>query len=159
MVLSRRKGDAVRRWVGLALLGTLVTGLFAVEAPPVSASSCVSIYRIWYNSPGRDDGSNASLNGEWIQLHNGCRSAIQLRYWKIRDAARHTYQFGSFRIGAGKYVKVHTGRGTNTGTDRYWGLRWYVWNNDKDTAYLIRASGSVADSCSYNNPHASSVYC
>jgi hypothetical protein len=60
---------------------------------------------------------------------------------------------------AGKYVKVHTGKGTNTATDRYQGRSWYVWNNDKDTAYLYNASGTRLDTCSYNNRSASSVYC
>jgi hypothetical protein len=71
----------------------------------------------------------------------------------------HTYTFGSYALGGGKYVKVRTGKGSNTATSRYQGRSWYVWNNDKDTAYLYDASGTRLDSCSYNNPSASSVYC
>jgi hypothetical protein len=39
------------------------------------------------------------------------------------------------------------------------GESWYVWNNDKDTAYLRNAEGTLIDTCSYNNKSASSVYC
>ena len=53
----------------LALLTGLVAGLLLVAAAPAMASRVV-IKEIYYNSPGSDDGSNSSLNGEWIQLKN-----------------------------------------------------------------------------------------
>jgi hypothetical protein len=124
-----------------------------------SAAPCVVIYRIYYNSPGTDRGSNTSLNGEWIQIHNRCSTSRALTNWKIKDAVGHTYTFASYALGGSKYVKLHTGAGTNTATDRYWGRSWYVWNNDKDTAYLYSGSGSLINKCSYNNPSASSHYC
>ena len=124
-----------------------------------SAASCVGIHRIYYNSPGTDTGSNTSLNAEWIQLRNRCSTSSSLTNAKLKDAAGHTYTFGSYALGGGKYVKVRTGKGSNTATDRYQGRSWYVWNNDKDTAYLYNASGTRLDSCSYNNGSASSVYC
>jgi hypothetical protein len=99
------------------------------------------------------------LNAEWIQLRNRCSTSRSLAYWKIKDVAGHTYTFGSYVLGGGKYVKVHTGKGTNTATDRYQGRSWYVWNNDKDTAYLYNRYGSLIDRCYYNNRSASSVYC
>jgi Lamin Tail Domain len=145
-----------------ALIASLVaTGMILSPSfqPSASAASCVGIYRIYYNSPGSDTGTNTSLNSEWIQLRNRCSTSSSLTNAKIKDAAGHTYTFGSYALGGGKYVKVHTGKGSNTATDRYQGRSWYVWNNDKDTAYLYNASGSRLDSCSYNNPSASSVYC
>ena len=139
----------------------LAAGLVAIESQEASAASyCVQIFRIYYNSPGSDTGSNASLNGEFITLHNRCSTARSLNNWVIRDASRHTYNFGTYSLGGGKYVKVHTGKGTNTATDRYWGQGWYIWNNDKDTAYLRNGpSGTLIDTCSYNNPNASWIYC
>jgi hypothetical protein len=133
--------------------------ILSPSQPSASAASCVGIYRIYYNSPGTDTGSNTSLNGEWIQLRNRCSTSRSLTNAKIKDAAGHTYTFGSYALGGGKYVKVHTGKGSNTATNRYQGRSWYVWNNDKDTGYLYNASGTRLDSCSYNNRSASSVYC
>jgi hypothetical protein len=133
--------------------------ILSPSQPSASAASCVGIYRIYYNAPGTDTGSNTSLNGEWIQLRNRCSTSRSLTNAKIKDAAGHTYTFGSYALGGGKYVKVHTGKGSNTATNRYQGRSWYVWNNDKDTGYLYNASGTRLDSCSYNNRSASSVYC
>jgi hypothetical protein len=92
-------------------------------------------------------------------FHNSCSTSQSLTSWKVKDLAGHTYTFGSYTLGGGSYVKVRTGKGTNTATSRYQGRSWYVWNNDKDTAYLYNASGTRLDSCSYNKPSASSVYC
>ena len=139
----------------------LATGLLLSPSSQSSASAafCVAIYRIYYNSPGTDTGSNYSLNGEWIQLHNRCATGRSLASWKIKDAAGHTYTFGTFRLGGGQYVKVRTGKGTATATNLYQGRSWYVWNNDKDTAYGYNRDGTRIDTCSYNNRYASSVYC
>jgi hypothetical protein len=152
--------------MGRITRSALVVSLFALFAGAMvgfqtqaSATPCVVIHRIYYNSPGTDTGSNTSLNGEWIQIHNRCSTTRTLTNWKIKDVARHTYTFTSYALSGGKYVKVHTGKGTNTATDRYQGRSWYVWNNDKDTAYLYTQNGTLTDKCSYNNPSASSVYC
>jgi hypothetical protein len=133
-------------------------GLLAIQ-PSASAAPCVRINRIWYDSPGKDTGSNSSLNAEWIRLRNYCGTARSLTNWTIRDVARHVYRFGTFRLGAGKYLKLHTGRGTNSATDRYWGRSWYVWNNDLDTAYLKNRFGSLMDRCAYSNRYADYANC
>lgn len=96
---------------------------------------------------------------ESSQLHNRCSTSRSLTNWKIKDLAGHTYTFGSYTLGGGSYVKVRTGTGTNTATSRYQGRSWYVWNNDKDTAYLYSATGVKIDTCYYNNRSASSLYC
>jgi hypothetical protein len=49
----------------------------------------------------------------------------------------------------GEYVTIHTGKGTNTRTDLYWGRSGYVWGDDSDTAYLYKAAGALADRCHY----------
>jgi hypothetical protein len=82
-----------------------------------------------------------------------------LTNWRIRDADGHRYVFVTFRLGAGKYVRIHTGRGTNTAADRYWGRTRYVWNNATDTASLRNRLGYLVDKCHYDNPGAGSVYC
>src|SRR6266540_2872466 len=132
------------QWMNKILRTVLVASLFAAgmiaaqSSAPASAAYCVGIYRIYYNSPGSDTGSNTSLNGEWIQLHNKCSTSRSLTNAKIKDYVGHTYTFGTYALGGGKYVKV---------------------NNDKDTAYLYNGSGTLLDKCSYNNRYASSIYC
>ena len=145
----------------ILIASLLAAGILLSPSSQSSASAayCIGIYRIYYNSPGTDTGSNTSLNGEWVQLRNRCSTSRSLTSWRINDLAGHTYTFGSYTLGGGSYVKVRTGTGTNTATSRYQGRSWYVWNNDKDTAYLYNANGTLIDRCYYNNRSASSVYC
>ncbi|RFS80954.1 lamin tail domain-containing protein [Actinomadura spongiicola] len=129
-----------------------------VLAAPAEAASAVQIYRAYYNSPGSDNRTNKSLNGEWVQLLNTSKKAVQLKGYKLRDKTGYTYTFGSFTLAGKKYVTVHTGKGSNTSTHRYWGRGAYVWNNTGDTAYLRYPNGSAADSCSWGSK-GSSKYC
>lgn len=133
--------------LGIALaLGLTVT----VGSPAAQAANRMEIHKIYYNPPGRDVRANWAYNREWIQLHNRSGSRITLTGWTVRDAQGHTYTFRTYTIKAYGYVRIHTGKGTNTQTDRYWGLGNYVWNNTGDTATLKNRSGTVIDRCSYN---------
>ncbi|WP_368661514.1 lamin tail domain-containing protein [Streptomyces sp. NA04227] len=114
------------------------------------AASAIQVHKVHYDSPGSDRGGNSSINGEYVELKNTSRSAIELRGYRIKDQSGHWYTFPSYRIGAGKTVKVHTGKGSTSAGHVYQGRGWYVWNNDKDTATLYKGS-SWADSCAYNS--------
>lgn len=135
-----------------ALLLPASQALASASAPAAQKRSSVVITKIWYNSPGPDHGSNASLNHEWVKLHNRTSRRVTLTGWTLRDASRHVYTFGRYRLKAGATVKVRTGRGSNTQTNLYWGRRWYIWNNTGDTAKLERPSGKVKSRCSYSDP-------
>jgi lamin tail-like protein len=142
----------------LALLVLAVLSLTSI--PAASAAGGVQIKEIYYNSPGSDTGSNKSLNAEWVLLKNTAAKGISLKGWTLRDASSHVYHFPStYKLGAGHSVKVHTGHGSNTSTNLYWGSSSYIWNNDKDTATLKRSNGTVADKCSYSNSSANYVFC
>ncbi|GGS88061.1 lamin tail domain-containing protein [Streptomyces cinerochromogenes] len=138
---------------GAALLtGTLLS-------TPAEAAGGVSIHHVWFDSPGSDNRSNKSLNAEWVQLRNTSGSAVSLKGWVLKDASNHKYVFPNVKIGAGKYLKIHTGSGSDTASDKYQDRRAYVWNNDRDTATLTRASGSKVDSCSWTTRDPSDKYC
>ena len=117
---------------------------------PIPAVGSVQFTRIQYNSPGTDTGSNTSLNNEWFRLTNKTRSTINLKGWTVRDVAKHVYTFSStVNLAAGKTITVHTGKGTNTSANRYWGRKGYVWNNGGDTAILRTSAGKTIDSCKW----------
>jgi hypothetical protein len=86
----------------ILIASLLATGVIFSPSSQSSASAayCVGIYRISYNSPGTDTGSNTSLNAEWVQLHNRCSTSRSLTNWKIKDLAGHTYTFGSYTLAA-----------------------------------------------------------
>ncbi|MGW7194944.1 lamin tail domain-containing protein [Streptomyces chryseus] len=139
----------------------VAAGALLVAAAPAQAAHQGGLHlgKIQYNSPGSDTRSNTSLNAEWVEIHNNTRSAIQLQNYKLKDNTGYTYTFGSYRIGAGKTVRVHTGKGTNVSGHRYWGRGSYVWNNTSDKARLIRPSGAQHDSCSWTTSDNGTKYC
>jgi hypothetical protein len=155
----------MRNRTGTRTLACLIAAISAtavtVAAIPAAqaATGSVHLAKIYYNSPGSDRGSNSSLNAEWVTITNSTSAAHSLKGWTLTDASRHTYTFGSFTLGAGKTVKVHTGSGDDTSANTYQDRRAYVWNNDKDTATLRKSGGTKVDSCSYNNSGAASKTC
>ena len=145
------------RAAGAALAMTAAATMLTVA--PAQAAGSVHLTEVYYNSPGSDLRSNASLNGEWVRIANTTGATVNLKGWVLVDASNHRYTFTSYSLGRGRSVTVHTGKGTNTAANRYQGRGAYVWNNDKDRATLKRASGAVQDTCSYNNAKKAYVIC
>ncbi|GAA3350601.1 hypothetical protein GCM10020358_77170 [Amorphoplanes nipponensis] len=134
----------------------------STPATPAPKAGDVQFTKIVYNSPGADTGSNTSLNAEYARLTNRTGKTINLRGWTIRDAAGHVYTVSTdHRLGAGKTVYLHTGKGTNGRPDsghRYWNRTGYVWNNSGDTAYLRSPAGKSIDSCRWTS-NKNQTYC
>jgi hypothetical protein len=140
----------------------LVAGLAVVAGPasPAHAAPAVKITKIYYNSPGTDTRSNSSLNAEYVVIKNVTTTTRSLSGWTLKDATGYTYTFGTFSLGAGKSVYVHTGKGTNTATHRYWQRAAYVWNNTgSDTGTLRTKAGTVIHRCSYTGTTAGYKIC
>ncbi|MGW2803194.1 lamin tail domain-containing protein [Streptomyces sp. NPDC001269] len=141
----------------LAAVALTTAALGAVAALPASAAGHpapphrpdVRISRVQYDSPGRDDRSNRSLNGEWVELTNTTRGAVNLDGWTLSDRDRHTYTFHHYRLSGRATVRIHTGIGRDTRTDLFQDRRAYVWNNDSDTAILRNQRGGTIDSVSW----------
>ncbi|MEU5942092.1 lamin tail domain-containing protein [Micromonospora sp. NPDC047548] len=146
--------------IGFAVaLAATVGGTLAVAAPAQAATPAVQITKVYYNSPGTDNRSNSSLNAEYVKLTNRRSTTINLKSWTLRDKSNHVYKFsGDFRLAKGASVYIHTGKGTNTSTHRYWGSGAYIWNNTGDTAYLRNSAGTAIDSCSWGSS-GSYTYC
>jgi hypothetical protein len=124
----------------------------AVAAQPAdAASSTVRLYKVVYDPSGSDTHANSQLNREYVVLKNGGKSTVKLTGWTVRDTKSHVYKFASFSLKPGKYVYVHTGRGTDTGTNVYQGRGWYVWNNTGDKVSLRTSAGTTVDTCSWKH--------
>lgn len=113
--------------------------------------SAVVLGKVQYDSPGRDNGSNRSLNGEWVTVTNTGRSSVNLRGWTLSDESHRTYRF-DLRLAGRSSVRVHTGVGRDNSHDVYQDLRRYVWDNS-DTATLRDARGHKVDSKSWGRHH------
>ncbi|MEU8243064.1 lamin tail domain-containing protein [Actinoplanes missouriensis] len=72
----------------------------------------------------------ANLNGEYFLLKNQAGTAVNLAGWWVRDSAYRRYTFAKgTTIPAGGTMTVHVGKGTNTATDKYWGLTGPIFTN------------------------------
>ncbi|WP_405777757.1 lamin tail domain-containing protein [Streptomyces sp. NBC_01538] len=147
--MSASASVTVRRLAAAALAaGALVS----VAVLPASAADHarpqrpkVEISAVQYDSPGRDDRSNRSLNKEWVDLTNTGRHTVNLDGWTLKDASGHTFTFDHYRLAGRATVRIHTGEGRDTRTDLYQDRRNYVWNNDHDTATLRNDRGRFID--------------
>ncbi|MFF0051913.1 lamin tail domain-containing protein [Streptomyces sp. NPDC005498] len=149
----------VRRIAATALAAGSVV---AVVAMPASADSDhghghgrhqsyanVVLGDIQYDSPGRDDWSNQSLNREWVEVTNTGRLAVNLRGWSLTDRSGNLYRFDDLRLAGRATVRVHTGRGYDTRRDVYQDSRDYIWSNYADKATLRDDRGRTVDTHSW----------
>ena len=116
--------------------------LTASPAPEVHIAPMCS----QFDAPG-DDRQN--LNEEYVCFQNGGDEAIRMTGWRVADEAGATYSFPVFELASKATVRLHTGSGSDTATDLYWGLSRPVWNNDGDTIYLYDASGRLVERHTY----------
>jgi competence protein ComEC len=87
-----------------------------------------------------DDREN--LNDEYIVFANAGDEPLDMSGWIVEDEVGKTYTFpDGFTLEAGATVTLHTGSGTDTATDLYWGADSPVWNNGGDTVIVTNADG------------------
>ncbi|MFJ9419392.1 lamin tail domain-containing protein [Streptomyces sp. NPDC101227] len=111
--------------------------------------SAVVLGPIQYDSPGRDDRSNRSLNAEWVVVKNTGRWPATLKGWTLSDKTGHSYRFGNVRLAGHSQIRVHTGVGRDGRRDLYQDRRVYIWDNDSDTATLRNDHRRIVDSQSW----------
>ncbi|MFF8478655.1 lamin tail domain-containing protein [Streptomyces sp. NPDC015414] len=143
--------------VAVAAVAAAAVGAVALPASassadhhhPGRARAAVYISQVRYDSPGRDDRSNWSLNQEWVDITNSTRRAVNLNGWTLRDGDGHAYTFRYLRLDGRSTVRVHTGVGRDSRRDLFQDRRAYVWNNDSDTATLRNDRGRFVDDVSW----------
>ncbi|WP_066418719.1 lamin tail domain-containing protein [Halorubrum aethiopicum] len=110
-------------------------------------NTTLAIVEIHADADGND---NENLNDEYVVLENTGETTLDLSGWTVADSADHTYTVpDGFKLGAGERVTIHSGSGTDTETDLYWGRSTAVWNNGGDTVIVTDASGTVVIEESY----------
>jgi len=112
-----------------------------------SAGAPVSLSVNW-DAPG-DDAKN--VNGEYVTIQNlDPARSVRLNGWWVRDSALRRFDFPSdSQIAPSGSVVVYVGRGTNTATTLYWGLKRPAFENVRpdrgigDGAYLFDPQGDL----------------
>jgi hypothetical protein len=90
------------------------------------------------------DPEGSDVQHEQVLLHNEGDDAVDLGGWTLQDAARrpHVYTFAATRrLGAGRTLRLWSGRGNDDDDNVYWGRRQAVWNNSGDIALLRDPDG------------------
>ncbi|WP_371554123.1 lamin tail domain-containing protein [Streptomyces longwoodensis] len=132
--------------------------LAVVTAAPAQAaeySSALKIKGVQYDAPGADSNrcSGGNTKDEYLAIKNYSRTAtVDLKGYVVKDATGNKFTFTTtHRLEPGDYVKLRGGRGTNSdaGNVVYRQNCNFIWNNDKDTIYLLKPGGARADVHSY----------
>jgi len=124
-----------------------VTRTVAADGGPITESpGGLTIADIHADAAGND---NENLNDEYVTFRNTGDGALDLSGWTVRDEAAHQYTFENLTLNPNASVTLHTGSGTDTATERYWGRSGAVWNNDGDTVTVRNASGETVLRQSY----------
>ncbi|MET8957197.1 lamin tail domain-containing protein [Streptomyces sp. NPDC004533] len=147
--------SSVRRLSAVAATAAAVVGAVALPAvavdhdPGYPRHAAVHISGVRYDSPGRGDRWNRSLNREWVDITNSTRRAVNLEGWTLSDEDGRTYTFRHVWLEGRATVRVHTGFGRDTRTDVYQDRRGKVWDDDGDTATLRNDRGRCVDAVSW----------
>ncbi|MGW6687713.1 lamin tail domain-containing protein [Streptomyces sp. NPDC054961] len=95
------------------------------------------------------------MNGEWVEITNTTRQAVNLRGWTLRDSDGNRYRFNGTRI-AGRAtirIRIRTGAGRDNRTDLFQGKRDHIGDNRADTATLRDDRGRTVDTASWGRRH------
>ncbi|MET8116655.1 lamin tail domain-containing protein [Streptomyces prasinus] len=135
--------------------GTLAALVPAVSAQAAEYSSALKVRGIQYDAPGRDSNSCSTGNTdeEYLTIKNYSSSAtVNLKGYVVKDAAGNRFAFtANHYLQPGDYIKLRGGHGSDSDAKNvvYRDNCNFLWNNDKDTIYLYKPSGSRADVHSY----------
>lgn len=86
-----------------------------------------------------------TLDVEAVVVKYNGEAEVDLTGWHLKDASGDTYTFPPFKLFKNGAVQVHTGSGTNTAIDLYWGQRQAVWQTGQ-AVLLTNPAGEIQDS-------------
>ncbi|PSQ21209.1 nuclease [Halobacteriales archaeon QS_9_67_17] len=91
-----------------------------------------------------------NLNDEYVVFENAGDGDLDLTGYTVTDEVDQQYAFpDGFVLGVGDTVTLHTGSGTDTDTDLYWGSSSPIWNNSGDTVSVYDETGTLVEEYTY----------
>ena len=108
-----------------------------------------------------EDDDRRNINGEWVRITNVAATPLSVGGWSLRDSHFRGPRSGPKKgrgyifpantvVPAQSSIRVHVGRGSNSATELYWGLRESIFENASsdrksagDGAYLFDPSGNL----------------
>ncbi|MFI8997762.1 lamin tail domain-containing protein [Streptomyces sp. NPDC053542] len=150
-----RKSPVIATAAATALAAGALAVLAAAPAQAAEYHSALKIRGVQYDAPGRDSNSCSygNTDEEYLTIKNYSASAtINLKGYVVKDAAGNRFKFAaSHYLQPGDYVKLRGGYGTDSDARNvvYRDNCNFMWNNDRDTIYLYKPSGSRSDVHAY----------
>jgi competence protein ComEC len=135
-------GDVVERTVlnGQSIEPETTTTV-ATDGGTTTTGGALALVDVHADAEG-DDREN--LNDEYIILENTGSDTLDLSGWTISDAADHTYTIpGGTTLAPGETLTIHSGSGSDTALDLYWGSGTPIWNNGGDTVTVRNSQDDV----------------
>jgi len=105
-----------------------------VVTPPDAAGPALIVIRE-IEQPG-------SVSGETVILTN-LGEVVNLAGWTLSDGRNYRYTFPDVTLFPDAEINLHTGAGTDTPSDLYWGESDAVWAATGTVAYLRDATGKL----------------
>ncbi|MEU0006148.1 lamin tail domain-containing protein [Streptomyces sp. NPDC006314] len=137
-----------------AAAGTLAVAI-AGPAQATEYSSALKIKGVQYDAPGRDSNNcrTGNTGSEYLTIRNYSRSTtVNLKGYVVKDATGNRFSFtANHYLQPGDHVSLRGGNGTDSDAKNvvYRQNCNFIWNNDKDTIYLYKPSGTHADTHAY----------
>ncbi|MFF9125512.1 lamin tail domain-containing protein [Streptomyces sp. NPDC014889] len=145
----------IRSVLAVAAAAGTVAVVGAAPAQAAEYSSALKVKGVQYDAPGRDSNNcrTGNTKNEYLTIKNYSRTAkVNLKGYVVKDASGNRFTFrANHYLEPGDYVKLRGGKGTDSDAKNvvYRQNCNFLWNNDKDTIYLLKPSGARADVHSY----------
>jgi competence protein ComEC len=135
-------GDAVERAIlNGQITEPATTTTVATDGGTTTTGGALALAGVHADAEG-DDREN--LNDEYIILENTGSDTLDLSGWMISDAADHTYTIpDGTTLAPGETLTIHSGSGSDTALDLYWGSGTPIWNNGGDTVTVRNSQDDV----------------
>ncbi|WP_416838782.1 lamin tail domain-containing protein [Haloferax sp. DFSO52] len=143
--LSLRDGTAIEPGTGpdVSLRTEIMANGDVTQLTPIATDggATLALAEVHADAVGSD---TENLNDEYIVLQNTGSDSLDLSGWTVSDGSGRTYTIpDGTMLDAGATVTLHSGTGTDTTTDLYWGSGSAIWNNDGDTVTVLNTTGDV----------------
>ena len=86
-----------------------------------------------------------NLQAEAVVIRYTGAGELDLTGWHLKDNGGQTFTFPPFKLFKDGAVQVHSGGGTNTAIDLFWGQRQAAWQSGQ-SVLLTTPEGDVQDS-------------
>lgn len=118
----------------------------STATPVVTGAGPVRIMALVARPP---DGA-ADVNGETVTIRNDGLATVDITHWTLTEASKgNVFTFPSLILPPGGMVVVHSGQGSPTASDLYFGKKKGIWKDTGDTATLRDATGAEVSTYAY----------